>query len=795
MGSLRLPGISTGIDTATLIQQLMAVNSRRLATYQVSQKNSESQLSALDELKAKITGLLSASSALADTDDMNIFTVNSSDIDALTLNADASANSGSHSVDVNQLATTETWIQDSTSFNYTTDYVGGGTFIYSYNNQERTIISVDGETTLQDFVNLINNDEENPGITASLLNQGGKYHLMLSGQETGQDFQISINSESTEVWKPDITQANHTFTEGGENAGLSNKIVDLDQFSGTLGASDKITISGKNHTGTVLPDFELAVTSNTTVGHIVDAINEHFDGIATASLVNGQICLKDNTCGSSGLEIGLSFSGDATLGMATMAVSSEGGAVSESIASLGSSSFIETQNAQSSKIRIDGYPSTQADEQQSISITGGTPAEGTFKLSFQGQTTDALNYNATASEIQTALLALSNFEVGDVTCTGSDLPAGTVNIQFSGNYAGTDVENITVTQAETLDAGTVGVTETAKGNEGWISRNSNSVTDALSGVTLNLHDVTETGSPVQITVSRNTNMISQKVQSMVTAYNGLVNEIKAKTAYDTDTKRMGILSRDVVAMFLKSQTRTPFGGILSGFSATSDSFTQASDIGITIDGAGQMEFDSQVFNDAVNDDYKGVLATLGAQKTGNSSSSIVQFYNASDKYTTAGTYHVKVEVDSDNHITSAKIKLSTESEYRDAESWSDGVIRFNSDTDGNGDPLYAESNLQLKVELSEGVYGTNENPIIINVKQGAAGALEDLLTGVLDNDGRFETSVDAIEDRITLVENKIEKEQRRLEKVESRLVQKYARLEKMLTILQQQQGALSMLSY
>jgi len=202
MGELRFPGLATGIDTAALIKQLMIINSRRLATYQVQKTDYEKQNTALDELRTKISALETSASALADADDMEIFKATSSDTDVLTVAASSEANSGSHSIEVNQLATTNTWIQDTSTFNYKTDYVGGGNFIYSYNHQERMITAVEDETTLEGLVGLINNDEDNPGVTASLLYQGDKYHLMLSGRETGQDYQISFNASTTEVWKP-----------------------------------------------------------------------------------------------------------------------------------------------------------------------------------------------------------------------------------------------------------------------------------------------------------------------------------------------------------------------------------------------------------------------------------------------------------------------------------------------------------------------------------------------------------------------------------------------------------------
>ncbi|MHC4329825.1 MAG: flagellar cap protein FliD N-terminal domain-containing protein, partial [Planctomycetota bacterium] len=247
MGELRLPGLVTGIDTTTLIEQLMVINSRRLASYQVRKMGFEEETTALNELRAKVNALNSAVTAISNADSIEVYKASTSDADVLDVAVSENAAEGSHSILINQLATTETWIQDISTFDYKTDYVGGGTFIYSYNHQERQITAVADETTLEDMVGLINNDEKNPGVTASLLYQGGKYHLMLSGQNTGQDYEISVNASSTEVWAS--STAGGSFTDGGENAALDTKITELDQFSGILGAGDNafIRITGKDH--------------------------------------------------------------------------------------------------------------------------------------------------------------------------------------------------------------------------------------------------------------------------------------------------------------------------------------------------------------------------------------------------------------------------------------------------------------------------------------------------------------------------------------------------------------------
>ena len=57
-------------------------------------------------------------------------------------------------------------------------------------------------------------------------------------------------------------------------------------------------------------------------------------------------------------------------------------------------------------------------EVQTITITG-TPTGGTFTLTFDGQTTAGIAFNAAAAAVQSALEALSNLAPGDVTVTGA----------------------------------------------------------------------------------------------------------------------------------------------------------------------------------------------------------------------------------------------------------------------------------------------------------------------------------------------------------------------------------------
>ena len=84
----------------------------------------------------------------------------------------------------------------------------------------------------------------------------------------------------------------------------------------------------------------------------------------------------------------------------------------------------------------------KTNEVQSVAITG-TPTGGTYTLTYAGQTTAGIAWNAAASVVQAALRALSNIGAADVTCTGGPHPGTPVVVTFTGNLAGTDVAQMT----------------------------------------------------------------------------------------------------------------------------------------------------------------------------------------------------------------------------------------------------------------------------------------------------------------------------------------------------------------
>ncbi len=105
-----------------------------------------------------------------------------------------------------------------------------------------------------------------------------------------------------------------------------------------------------------------------------------------------------------------------------------------------------------------------ASEQQTVTITGG-PTGGSFTLTVGAQTTGAIAYNATAAAVRTALEALSNVNVGDVSVTGGPGPTTPYVVTFSGQYAGEDMPAMTASGASLTGGSSpaVGVTTTTPG--------------------------------------------------------------------------------------------------------------------------------------------------------------------------------------------------------------------------------------------------------------------------------------------------------------------------------------------
>jgi len=152
------------------------------------------------------------------------------------------------------------------------------------------------------------------------------YDVALPATQTSEiDITGNLSSDAVSESSTQVLASNIGYTYGGDtDATLVTELDQLDQFSGgsgtggqlAAGETGTITISGYNADGTALAGtLTLAVDDSTTVGDVIDHLNNNVLADATASLANGAIRITENATGYTKSDISLSYRGDGVLEM------------------------------------------------------------------------------------------------------------------------------------------------------------------------------------------------------------------------------------------------------------------------------------------------------------------------------------------------------------------------------------------------------------------------------------------------------------------------------------------------
>lgn len=89
---------------------------------------------------------------------------------------------------------------------------------------------------------------------------------------------------------------------------------------------------------------------------------------------------------------------------------------------------------------------TAANDVQTLTVTG-TPTGGTFVLTFNGDVTAAIAYNAAAADVQAALEALPSIGTGNVVGSSGPLPGTAVVLTFGSALGNRQMPNISIYSA------------------------------------------------------------------------------------------------------------------------------------------------------------------------------------------------------------------------------------------------------------------------------------------------------------------------------------------------------------
>lgn len=177
-------------------------------------------------------------------------------------------------------------------------------------------------------------------------------------------------------------------------------------------------------------------------------------------------------------------------------------------------------------------------EIQRITLTG-TATSGTFTITYAGQTTTALAYNANAAAVQAAFVALSSVGAGNATVAGGPLSTAPFTITFAGTLGGTNLAPITTTSSLVGSSPVLAVSEVTPGSATVYSI-------AVSGSTGGPYTVTFSGKlgnedvqPLSVTASALTGGTNPSV-SITTTVRGegaFYNQAKANSYQQFDFQR------------------------------------------------------------------------------------------------------------------------------------------------------------------------------------------------------------------------------------------------------------------
>ena len=126
-----------------------------------------------------------------------------------------------------------------------------------------------------------------------------------------------------------------------------------------------------------------------------------------------------------------------------------------------------------------------------------------------------------------------------------------------------------------------------------VTSSSNSLSNIVDGLTLNLANVTT--DPVTVNVVTDTDSLKKTISDFAAAYTAVVKLIGTDTKYDAATKTGGILQGDSAAVGIQRQLRTLAGSL----SAASSTFGHLSDIGLELQADGSMTVNATKLGNAL----------------------------------------------------------------------------------------------------------------------------------------------------------------------------------------------------
>jgi flagellar hook-associated protein 2 len=222
----------------------------------------------------------------------------------------------------------------------------------------------------------------------------------------------------------------------------------------------------------------------------------------------------------------------------------------------------------------------------SITISGTTITPSSYTVA---GLVEAIN-NANISGVSATIANLGTSAAPDYEIRIVNTSDTSITVALS---AGNDFTGLAFTSTDAV-AGSVTINGTT------VSRSSNTITDLVPGLTINL----VTAGNSTITVAQDNTALSSKISAFVTAFNTLDKSLKDISSYDATAKKGAALYGDSTINSLRREIRSIITSTL-GVEATT-SYNRLSQVGVSFKSDGTLSLDSTALNTAISANFNKV---------------------------------------------------------------------------------------------------------------------------------------------------------------------------------------------
>jgi len=290
-------GVGSGLDINGIVTQLMALERIPVNKLEANNREYEAQLSAYGQVRSALSSFETAMEGLGSLDKFKVYSASSTDEDILTASTTSAAANGTYNLEVTRLAQNHKMASGESS---NTDEFRGNLTITIGTDSLTINIPNNDRKTLEEIRDLINQDANNPGVTASIINvdaEAGTQRLVFTADEKGYEQRLQTSGNlvnrldlSTINQVPDTGGGGDTYVTLGEN--------ELDQLDAAFTVDSFEIISASNQVSNVIDGItfnlkDLGAATLTidrdeesikeSVQSFVDAYNDLFSTLDTVS--------------------------------------------------------------------------------------------------------------------------------------------------------------------------------------------------------------------------------------------------------------------------------------------------------------------------------------------------------------------------------------------------------------------------------------------------------------------------------------------------------------------------------